>query len=91
MVSSGLLLMYGVGAVVGPIVASAFMQLLGPAGLYFFTGVVHVFLCVYLAVRRLRRRQTPPDEQHAFAAALAAAHTSSQVYEHESLSGEAQR
>lgn len=90
MVSSGLLLMYGIGAVVGPIIASAFMQLLGPAGLYLFTGIVHVLLCAYLALRRLRRRQAPPEEQQAFAAALTAAHTSSQVYEHEALSGETQ-
>lgn len=89
MVSSGLLLMYGIGAVVGPLIASAFMQLLGAAGLYFFTGIVHVLLCVYLVVRRLRRRQAPPEEQQGFAAALTAAHTSSQVYEHEVLSGEA--
>lgn len=90
MVSSGLLLMYGAGAVIGPIAASAFMEFLGPAGLFFFTGIVHVLLCVYLAVRRLRRRQAPPEEQHAFAAALTAAHTSSQVFERELLSGESQ-
>jgi MFS family permease len=90
MVSSGLLLMYGIGAVVGPLIASAFMQLLGAAGLYFFTGIVHVLLCVYLGVRRLRRRQAPAEEQHGFAAALTAAHTSSQVYEQEVRSGDAQ-
>jgi MFS family permease len=89
MVSSGLLLMYGIGAVIGPIIAAVAMQLLGPAGLYLFTGIVHVCLCVYLAVRRLRRQQAPAGEQQAFAVALTAAHTSSQVYEPETHPGEA--
>ena len=83
MVSSGLLFMYGIGAVVGPVVASAFMEMAGPAGLYLYTGLIHLLLCIYLLVRRLRRRQRPLEEQHAFADALTAAHTQSQVYEQE--------
>lgn len=82
-VSSGLLLMYGIGAVIGPIVASILMQLLGPAGLYLFTGSVHVLLLGYLFLRRLRREAAPAEEQQAFADALTAAHTRSQVYEQE--------
>ncbi len=82
-VSSGLLLMYGIGAVVGPVLASVCMQVLGPAGLYAFTGVIHVILLVYLFVRRLRRSPAPPDEQQAFSEALTASHTRSQVYENE--------
>lgn len=82
-VSSGLLLMYGVGAVVGPLLAAAFMQILGPAGLYVFTGLIHVVLLIYLFVRRLRRNPAPPEEQHTFTEALTASHTRSQVYEQE--------
>ncbi len=81
--SSGLLLMYGIGAVVGPVLASVCMQLLGPAGLYLFTGMIHVLLLVYLFLRRLRRSPAPPEEQQAFSDALTASHTRSQVYEQE--------
>lgn len=82
-VSSGLLLMYGIGAVAGPLLASGLMQLLGPTGLYAFTGLVHLCLLAYLLVRRLRRSQAAAEEQTAFSEALTAAHTHSQVYEHE--------
>lgn len=82
-VSSGLLLMYGIGAVIGPLLASGLMQVMGAGGLYAFTGVVHAVLLVYLFVRRYRRSQAAAEEQIAFSDALTAAHTSSQVYEHE--------
>jgi hypothetical protein len=79
--------MYGVGAVAGPILAAAFMQILGPAGLYVFTGLIHAVLLVYLFVRRLRRKPAPPEEQHTFTEALTASHTRSQVYEQDAGHG----
>jgi MFS family permease len=82
-VSSGLLLMYGIGAVVGPILSSIAMYWLGSPGLFAFTGAVHVILCAYLLQRRLRRGRARADEQVAFAEALTASHTTSQVYETE--------
>lgn len=82
-VSSGLLLMFGMGAVVGPLLASGFMQVMGAGGLYAFTGAIHAALLVYLFVRRYRRSPAAAEEQVAFAEALTAAHTSSSVYEHE--------
>lgn len=84
-VSSGLLLMYGLGAVVGPLLASVSMQLAGPAGLFGFTGAIHLLLFGYLLQRRLRRSQAGAEEQVAFSEALTAAHTSSQVYEQENV------
>jgi len=82
-VSSGLLLMYGIGAVVGPILSSIAMYWLGSAGLFAFTGVVHLVLCAYLLQRRLRRGRARAEEQVAFTEALTASHTTSQVYETE--------
>ncbi|MGH8193401.1 MAG: MFS transporter [Woeseiaceae bacterium] len=82
-VSSGLLLMYGIGAVIGPLLASGLMYTLGTAGLYVFTGLIHVILLVYLFVRRYRRKAAAPGEQIAFSEALTAATTRSQVFEHE--------
>ena len=83
MVSSGLLLLYGLGAIVGPFVASALMTATGGSGLYIFTGLVHLAM-VGFVIYRMIRRESAPDEQHiAFGDALATAHTASQVYEEE--------
>lgn len=83
MVSSGLLLLYGLGAIVGPFVASALMTVTGGSGLYIFTGVVHLAM-VGFVTHRMIRRESAPDELHiAFGDALATAHTASQVYEEE--------
>ncbi|MEX2494590.1 MAG: MFS transporter [Woeseia sp.] len=83
MVSSGLLLMYGIGAVTGPIVASIAMKYLGAVGLFAFTAVVHLILGGYLLLRRLRRMPAEAEEQAPFADALTASRTMSQVYEEE--------
>jgi MFS family permease len=83
MVSGGLLLLYGVGAILGPFAASSVMTLTSAAGLYLFTGGVHLAMALFVIHRMLRRKSTP-DEQHiAFGDALATAHTASQVYEEE--------
>jgi MFS family permease len=83
MISSGLLLMYGVGAIIGPAAASTIMTWTNAAGLYVFTGAVHLCLAVFVAYR-MRRRDSAPEETHmAFGDALATAHTASQVYEEE--------
>lgn len=78
-VSSGLLLMYGVGAVIGPLLASGLMQAIGAPGLYAFTGAIHIILLVYLFIRRFRRSPAAEAEQVAFTEALTAAHTHTQV------------
>lgn len=78
-VSSGLLLMYGIGAVVGPLLASGLMQAMGAPGLYAFTGTIHITLLVYLFVRRYRRSPAAEAEQVTFTEALTAAHTHTQV------------
>lgn len=83
MVSSGLLLMYGLGAIIGPFVASMSMATLGTIGLYGFTGVVHLILSLYVGHRMLRRTSTSTEHHISFSDALATAHTASQVYEEE--------
>lgn len=83
MVSSGLLLLYGVGAIIGPFAASAMMTLTSAAGLYAFTGLAHLALAIFLLARMLRRESKPEEHHIAFADALATAHTASQVYEEE--------
>jgi MFS family permease len=83
MVSSGLLLMFGIGAIIGPFLASAVMGLSGSSGLYLMTLLVHASLAGYILVRIFRRSSAPLDNHIAFGDALATAHTASQVYEEE--------
>lgn len=83
MISSGLLLMYGIGAIAGPFIASTIMTWSNAAGLYAFTGIVHLSLVAFVAYRMLRRESAPDEAHMAFGDALATAHTASQVYEEE--------
>jgi len=83
MVSAGLLLMYGIGAIVGPVLASAMMTLGSPGSLFLFTGIIHLLLAIYVVTRRFIRPQPPLAEHKPFAEALASTQTRSQVYEDE--------
>ncbi|MGI9201974.1 MAG: MFS transporter [Woeseiaceae bacterium] len=83
MVSSGLLLMFGSGAIIGPFLASAVMSISGSSGLYLMTLIVHTILAVYVLLRIFSRGSAPTEDHIAFGDALATAHTASQVYEEE--------
>lgn len=83
MVSSGLLLMYGIGAILGPFIASTVMTLTDASGLYVFSGAVHLLMALYVGHRMLRRDSTPEEQHIAFTDALTTAATASQVYEEE--------
>ena len=80
MVSSGLLLMYGIGATIGPFAASAVMTMQGTGSLFLFTALVHIALVAYVMIRFIRRR-TQATQQIAFSDALSAAQTASRVFE----------
>lgn len=83
MISSSLLLMYGLGAIMGPFLAPAAMHLTGPGGLYLFAAAMHFLLLVYV-VFRITRRAPAPDEEHIpFSDSLASTQTASHVYEDE--------
>jgi hypothetical protein len=53
------------------------------AGMFAFTGVVHLCLAAFVTLRMLRRESAPDAAHMAFGDALATAHTASQVYEEE--------
>lgn len=83
MVSSGLLLMYGIGAIVGPFLAGAAMTLFSNSSLYLYTTVIHILIFIYV-LTRIPRRAAPPMEQHVpFSEALTAVQTASAIYEEE--------
>lgn len=83
MISSGLLLMYGMGAIAGPFLAPAMMKLAGSGGLYLYTALIHLGLLAYVTWRFLRRVPRREEEHRPFVEALAATQTASHVYEDE--------
>jgi len=83
MVSSGLLLMYGLGATAGPFVASAVMTFSSVTGLFLFAGTIHMSLALFAIVRAIERKGIQPEEPISFGDALTVAQTASQVYEEE--------
>ncbi len=62
-VSSGLLLVFSAGAILGPVIASAMMQTFGPGGLYLHTAMAHASIALVMLVRA-RVRPTPPKQRN---------------------------
>jgi len=83
MVSGGLLLMYGIGAVIGPALAAGAMTLMGDSVLYLYTAITHLLVCVFVIVRQQRRASASKDQHVPFTEALTAVQTASRVYEEE--------
>ena len=65
-ISAGLLFAFGVGAVVGPVAASAIMSLTGPFGLFVFTGALTVVLALFVVYRMRQREPLPVEDQTPF-------------------------
>jgi len=83
MVSAGLLLMYGIGAIIGPFIASMMMTFGSSGYLFLFTGMVHLLLAIYVITRVLIRAQPALADHKPFSDALASTQTKSQIYEDE--------
>lgn len=66
LVSGTLLMVYGVGAVIGPLFAGVAMQKLGPAGLFFYIGAVYGLVGLYGLWRMTRRAAAPIEEKAKF-------------------------
>ncbi len=64
--NAGLLLLYGLGSIVGPLLASQSMQLFGTTALYAYTMGVHVLLAMFSAWRLTRRPTAAPQEREEF-------------------------
>jgi len=54
-VSAGLLIAYGIGASVGPIIAAQMMAIFGPPGLFMFIIAIHATLILFIVVRIVQR------------------------------------
>lgn len=64
---SRLVLASGLGAISGPFLASATMELVGAAGFFWFLALVHAGVAGYAAYRLLRRAPVPVEDQSTFA------------------------
>jgi MFS family permease len=69
--SGGMMLIYGMGAVVGPLLAAGLMQTNGVGGLFIFIAAVHVALGLFLAYRMRGRAAIPAKGRPDFVAAPA--------------------
>jgi len=77
--ASGLLMVYAIGAVVGPLVASSTMQVVGVSGLFGFTLSVHLATAVFILYRLGKRSAPPLEEYMPFTDAIRVAQTVSAI------------
>lgn len=74
-ISSGLLLLYGVGAAVGPLPAALWREVTHAPTLFFFTAAVHAAFVAYTIWRMSRREAAPAEERAVFSDIAIAAQT----------------
>lgn len=65
-ISSGLLIIYGVGSMIGPVVAGGFMSAFGPAGMFSLMAIAYVGLGIFAFWRMTRRAAVPQEEMTDF-------------------------
>jgi MFS family permease len=65
--SAGLLFIYGIGSMGGPVITGWLMEVLGPDGFWVYMGVLLAMLTAYAGWRTTRRRALTPEEQGNFA------------------------
>ena len=74
-VSSGLLLVYGLGAAAGPLLASLWREVATGPTLFYFTAAVHGVFIAYVAWRMTRREAAPAADRAVFSDIAIAAQT----------------
>jgi MFS family permease len=65
-VSGGLLLLYGFGTMIGPVIGAVLMGFMRPESLFLATAMAHLSLAGYTLLRISRRAPVPLDEREAF-------------------------
>lgn len=65
-VSSGLLILYGAGNMIGPLMAAQLMDVFGPSGVFSTTTVAHVCFAAYAIYRTFRRARVTEDDRTDF-------------------------
>ena len=80
-VASGLLILYGAGSTIGPLVAGRFMTWFGPNGLFVFTVGAHVLYAGFALWRITQRGDVAMEEQDDFHALPVATVATPQTFE----------
>ena len=65
-VSGGLLLLYGFGTMVGPVIGAGLMTMMRPESLFLATALAHILLAAYTLLRINRRAPVPQGAKDAF-------------------------
>lgn len=65
-VSGGLLMLYGFGTMIGPVLAALLMGSFGPEAIFLSTALPHVLIAVYTVLRIGRRAPVPVDARESF-------------------------
>lgn len=65
-VSGGLLLLYGFGTMIGPLVGAAMMSTMRPESLFLATALAHISLAIYTVIRVKARAPVPIADREAY-------------------------
>ncbi|GHC77086.1 MFS transporter [Limoniibacter endophyticus] len=65
-ISGGLLLLYGFGTMLGPILAAIFMESIRPEGIFLATALAHFAIAGYAMARTRKRAPVPVEDREAF-------------------------
>lgn len=65
-VSGGLLLLYGFGTMIGPVLGAVLMGIMRPESLFVATALPHALLVAYTMLRISRRAAVPVEDREAF-------------------------
>ncbi len=65
-VSGGLLLLYGFGTMIGPIIGGALMDRMRPESLFLATALAHLLIAGYTLLRITRRAPVPVEDRESF-------------------------
>ncbi|HSE79883.1 MAG TPA: MFS transporter [Alphaproteobacteria bacterium] len=61
--SSGLLMVWAFGSMMGPVIGAGVMEVFGPSGLFGYAGAMYVLLTAFIVWRMTARRGVPADRQ----------------------------
>lgn len=64
--SSGILMVYGIGAAISPVVVAVAMQMAGPSALFWFVAAMNVIMAGFLFARINSRASVPTAEKEEF-------------------------
>jgi MFS family permease len=73
--SSGLLLLFAAGAVIGPLIASAAMRFIGPGGLYYFMAAVFTGMALFTLYRTGQSARPVAEERELFVESILVSQT----------------